>query len=27
VDPDGNIYSGGAGIKGMVVHNPFRPVD
>jgi hypothetical protein len=27
VDPDGNIYSGGAGIKGMVVHNPFRSVD
>ena len=27
VDPSGNIYSGGAGIKGMVVHNPFRPLD
>jgi DNA-binding beta-propeller fold protein YncE len=27
VDPEGNIYSGGAGIKGMVVHHPFRSVD
>jgi len=26
MDPDGNIYSGGAGIKGMV-HHPFRSVD
>jgi DNA-binding beta-propeller fold protein YncE len=27
VDPEGDIYSGGAGIKGMIVHKPFRPVD
>jgi hypothetical protein len=27
VDPEGDIYSGGAGIKGMVVHKPFRPLD